>query len=87
MYGKCMLISSLNYPQYCLIETDVNVRRFVTPTEEQILAHRVIVATLNTSRIIASLKLEKGTYVYCRDGQGTERGNTLLLSHTHTHTH
>ena len=47
-------------PQYCLIETDVNVRRFVTPTEEQILGHRVIVATLNTSRILASLKLEKG---------------------------
>lgn len=32
----------------------------MTPTEEEILAHRVIVATLNTSRIIASLKLEKG---------------------------
>ncbi|XP_045616313.1 probable helicase with zinc finger domain isoform X2 [Procambarus clarkii] len=48
--------------KYCLIENDQSVRRFVMPSEEEILSHRVIVATLNTSRYIASLKLEKGVF-------------------------
>ncbi|KAK4291927.1 hypothetical protein Pmani_035272 [Petrolisthes manimaculis] len=50
--------------QYCLIETDQNVRRFVMPSEEEILAHRVIVATLNTSRYLTSLRLKKGIFTH-----------------------
>ncbi|XP_053631191.1 probable helicase with zinc finger domain isoform X3 [Cherax quadricarinatus] len=50
--------------KYCLIENDQSVRRFVMPSEEEILYHRVIVATLNTSRYIASLKLEKGVFTH-----------------------
>lgn len=46
--------------QYCLIEIDQGVKKFMMPSEEKILAHRVIVATLNTSSFLASLKLEKG---------------------------
>lgn len=57
---KCpVLILPLLF-QYCLIEMDQGVRKFVMPTEKEILAHRVIVATLNTSRYLASLNLEKG---------------------------
>ncbi|XP_063608279.1 probable helicase with zinc finger domain isoform X2 [Penaeus indicus] len=50
--------------KYCLIEMDQGVRKFVMPTEKEILAHRVIVATLNTSRYLASLNLEKGVFTH-----------------------
>lgn len=50
----------------------------MTPTEEEILAHRVIVATLNTSRIIASLKLEKGK----ERGKGKEQNYMTRVRET-----
>ncbi|XP_042232621.1 probable helicase with zinc finger domain isoform X2 [Homarus americanus] len=50
--------------KYCLIENDQSVRKFLMPSEEEILSHRVIVATLNTSRYLASLKLEKGVFTH-----------------------
>lgn len=57
---KTVLLILCPFFQYCLIEMDQGVRKFVMPTEKEILAHRVIVATLNTSRYLASLNLEKG---------------------------
>ncbi|XP_071518358.1 probable helicase with zinc finger domain [Panulirus ornatus] len=50
--------------KYCLIEVDQSVKKFVMPSEDEILSHRVIVATLNTSRYLVSLKLEKGIFTH-----------------------
>ena len=50
--------------QYCLIEMEQGCRKFLMPTEEEILKHRVVVATLNTSRHIVSLNLEKGVFTH-----------------------
>lgn len=50
--------------QYCLIEMEQGCSKFKMPTEDEILKHRVVVATLNTSRHIVSLNLEKGVFTH-----------------------
>ncbi|KAA0196630.1 hypothetical protein HAZT_HAZT002454 [Hyalella azteca] len=50
--------------KYCLIEMENGMRRFVMPTQEQVLQHRVVVTTLNTSRCLFDLGLDRGSFTH-----------------------
>lgn len=48
--------------KYCLLEIDESQHKFRMPTAEEIMDYRVVVTTLNTSRYLASLSLQKGVF-------------------------
>ncbi|CAL4068186.1 unnamed protein product, partial [Meganyctiphanes norvegica] len=48
--------------KYCLLEMDDSMHKFRMPTSEEIVDCRVVVTTLNTSRYLASLSLQKGVF-------------------------
>lgn len=52
------------FSQYCLIETNGNVRNFQKPTLQDVMKHRIIVVTLSISMELANLGLPKGMFLF-----------------------
>ncbi|XP_043941030.1 probable helicase with zinc finger domain [Protopterus annectens] len=66
--------------QYCLISSTYST--FLMPQKEDILAHRVVVVTLNTSQYLCQLDLQQGchTHLFLDRGSEAPACNTILHS-------